>query len=211
MALLDSPLGARFVCCLLLVACQASSDAPAQGEASVADDADAAESLLIKNQQLREAQRKFLTLSVKEQERIRRLDSDVGGTRSDQTWPAQIYSSPTGRHSLWYKMDTVFKLPRAMVFTRCTSPLMNHTPHTYMLLQMFVTILNLVLTPKTYAAELAGLSIEMEVNLNNIVIKVGGYNDKLSKLVNLVFDSIVNYEWDEKAFVVAKESLVQKL
>lgn len=125
-------------------------------------------------------------------------------TSADPIAPAIVKDTPLMR--LWYKKDTEFLLPKAIITFYMVSPLAYADPLSCNLVSIWVLLLRDSLQQFAYAAELAGLRWSIEKAKYGISVTVTGYDDKQHVLLDKIIDHIVNFKADPKRFHIMKEN-----
>ncbi|CAI5945149.1 unnamed protein product [Closterium sp. NIES-64] len=126
------------------------------------------------------------------------------------TPPTGKVSSPTVIHAtpmlrLWHKPDTLFGLPKAVLFMQLASPEAYTSPRSALLTRLFASLLQDALNAYAYDAEIAGLNYSIVPSVHGIQISAWGYSHKLLVLVSKIIDRLVTYTVDADRFHVIKE------
>ena len=124
----------------------------------------------------------------------------------DSNLPKNISSNPN--YNLWFKKDQTFKYPKAVVILYFISPVILEIKKR-LGLEMFADILELNLSEKTYAAISAGYACELSQVANGFVIKITGFNEKMGDFIDLIAESVMNFEFDAVAFSNVKSDAKQ--
>jgi Secreted/periplasmic Zn-dependent peptidases, insulinase-like len=77
--------------------------------------------------------------------------------------------------------------------------------------QLLVDAINTNLNAWAYSASLAGLDYIVYPHLRGITIRVGGYNDKLHKLVNRILLEFSDSHFTTQRFNIARQRLMDGL
>lgn len=109
----------------------------------------------------------------------------------------------------WWKKDDKFWVPRANVFVTLRNPLAAALPSTSVRTRMFCQLVKDALGEYSYDAELAGLEYELADYNVGIGIDVGGYNDKISVLLEKVLVTMRDLEVKPDRFKIVKERLLR--
>ncbi|XP_035920019.1 nardilysin-like isoform X2 [Anopheles stephensi] len=80
---------------------------------------------------------------------------------------------------LWFRQDTTFRLPLALMYFYIISPLPFNDPRSSALAGFFISMVRFQLAEELYPAEVAGLTYELYAAEKGLVLKVEGYNEKL--------------------------------
>ena len=107
-------------------------------------------------------------------------------------FPTKIKSNPSGE--LFFKADATFKQPRAFIAYLLRSPLQLESVSGAVLLDLMVSCLLQNITEDVYPADLAQLSYSVYAHDSGLVIRVSGLSDKLSNLLWVIIDHLVNFE-----------------
>uniref|UniRef100_A0A3P8V4Y2 Nardilysin convertase n=1 Tax=Cynoglossus semilaevis TaxID=244447 RepID=A0A3P8V4Y2_CYNSE len=113
----------------------------------------------------------------------------------DSEYPVQLASSDRGY--LWYKKDTKFKTPKGWTQSVC------HV----VLFDLLVNILGHNLAEPAYEAEVAQLDYKLVAGEHGLVIKVKGFNHKLSLLFHLIIDHLADFCTSTNVFSMFSELL----
>lgn len=108
---------------------------------------------------------------------------------------------------LWHKQDDRFFLPKANVALLLRTPAVNHSPRTAVLSRLLVELVKDALCEYSYDADVAGLHYSVDSQMDGVDIIVGGYNDKLPKLLQSVLDSFTQLQVDTKRFEIIKDQV----
>jgi len=112
---------------------------------------------------------------------------------------------------IWYARDTRFNTPKANVFISLRTPAARASARSEVLSQLLVDAINTNLNSWAYSASLAGLDYSVYPHLRGITIRVGGYNDKLHKLVNRILLEFSDPQFTTQRFNIARQRLMDGL
>ncbi|SMY27142.1 unnamed protein product [Zymoseptoria tritici ST99CH_1A5] len=110
---------------------------------------------------------------------------------------------------VWYKKDDRFWVPKANVLLTLRSPMVNISPFTNVVLQLYKDLVEDSLIEYAYDAELAGLSYNLGAMSNALEVTVGGYNDKMHVLLEKVLVTMRDIEIKQDRFDIVKERLIR--
>ncbi|MDX5335023.1 MAG: insulinase family protein, partial [Marinobacter sp.] len=113
--------------------------------------------------------------------------------------------------AVWYARDTQFNTPKANVFISLRTPQARSSARNEVLTQLLVDAIDTNLNAWAYSARLAGLDYSIYPHLRGVTIRVGGYNDKLYKLVNRILLEFADPKFTEQRFDVARQRLIDGL
>ena len=112
---------------------------------------------------------------------------------------------------IWYARDTRFNTPKANVFISLRSPEARASARNEVLTQLLVDAIDTNLNAWAYSARLAGLNYSVYPHLRGVTIRVGGYNDKMHKLVNRILLEFSDPDFTEQRFRIARQRLIDGL
>lgn len=118
-------------------------------------------------------------------------------------FPRVVYTSPISR--LWYKEDIKFLLPKAVVKLELRNPQVYYNPINVNMTNMFVDLLLDSLNEILYPAELAGLKYNINTTSYGLNMAVSGFSDKIDRLIETLFDYMINFKVNPDRFKVLKE------
>jgi len=124
-------------------------------------------------------------------------------------FPRIIQSSPLTR--LWYKEDTKFLLPKAVLKFELRNPLAYFDPVHVNMTNLFVELLRDSLTEYSYAAELAGLKYNINPTNYGLTVSLTGFSDKMNILLDTIFERMASFRVDPQRFSILKESYQRNL
>ena len=110
---------------------------------------------------------------------------------------------------LWYKKDDQFWVPKATVEVIMRNPVCGATPSTTMITQLFVELIHDYLGEYSYDAEIAGLAYNLIGYSAGLNVRVSGYNDKLSVLLEKVLVTLRDLEIKQDRFDIVKERMTR--
>ncbi|MET4027513.1 insulysin [Marinobacter sp. MBR-99] len=113
--------------------------------------------------------------------------------------------------AVWYARDTQFNTPKANVFISLRTPQARSSARNEVLTQLLVDAIDTNLNAWAYSARLAGLDYSIYPHLRGVAIRVGGYNDKLYKLVNRILLEFADPKFTEQRFDIARQRLIDGL
>ena len=110
----------------------------------------------------------------------------------------------------WWKKDDTFWVPKANFFVGLRNPLVYATPENAVKGVFYCELVQDALVEFSYDADLAGLSYELGVQSLGLRIRVSGYNDKLSVLLDKVLRTMRTLEIRPDRFDIVKERLLEE-
>uniref|UniRef100_A0A8C5FMY5 Nardilysin n=1 Tax=Gadus morhua TaxID=8049 RepID=A0A8C5FMY5_GADMO len=116
----------------------------------------------------------------------------------DSEFPVKISSSDRG--CLWYKKDNKFKIPKAYVRFHLVSPVIQKSPKSLVLFDLFVNILAHNLAEPAYQAQVAQLEYKLVAAEHGLLLRLKGFNHKLPLLLELLVDHLADFIVEEEVF-----------
>ncbi|WP_432696274.1 insulinase family protein [Marinobacterium sp. YM272] len=112
---------------------------------------------------------------------------------------------------LWYLQDGSFNVPRANLYFTFLSENANRTPRNSVLTTLFARILDDRLNETFYDATLAGLSASIYPHMRGFGIRISGYNQRQSVLLDTILDAFKQQPASEARFRRIKTALTEEL
>lgn len=109
----------------------------------------------------------------------------------------------------WWKKDDKFWVPKANVVIAIRNPLVAATPANAVKAKLYCELVKDALVEYSYDAEIAGLEYSLGSSTIGLDIDVGGYNDKMSVLLEKVLVSMRDLEVKPDRFKIVKERLLR--
>ena len=109
----------------------------------------------------------------------------------------------------WWKKDDRFWVPKANVLLVMRNPLVTATPANAVKSMLYCELVKDALVEYSYDAEIAGLVYGLGSSSVGLDIDVGGYNDKMSVLLEKVLVSMRDLEVKPDRFKIVKERLLR--
>ncbi|KAI9204048.1 Metalloenzyme, LuxS/M16 peptidase-like protein [Polychytrium aggregatum] len=110
----------------------------------------------------------------------------------------------------WHKKDDTFWVPKGNVWFHLRAPLSYVTPRMCVLTRLYTDMLRDSLNELSYYAEVAGLSYDLDNNTDGLVLVIGGYNDKIGKLLEKIVEKMSNLKINPTRFKSVKEQLTRQ-
>lgn len=110
---------------------------------------------------------------------------------------------------LWFKKDTKFNVPKAHIYFKLRSPVVNESLESAVLFELFIDVLLQKLSEPTYHAIDAGLSYALQDKRTGMIISVKGFNDKITELFKTIIDEMIAFEFSDELFDVCKSQLLK--
>jgi insulysin len=110
---------------------------------------------------------------------------------------------------LWYKEDTKFLLPKAVLKFELRNPLVYLDPVNVNMANLYVELLKDSLTEYSYMAELAGLKYSLNATNYGLSVSVSGFSDKMDVLLETVVERMASLRIDPQRFAILKVIFVK--
>lgn len=107
----------------------------------------------------------------------------------------------------WHATDTSFGTPKADLFVTLRSPAAMQSAETLVQTEILVSLFKDALSEFSYPAYLAGLNYELYNHVRGITIKISGYNDKQSILLDKILSTLKKTNFQEERFNIIKERI----
>ncbi|MGH0158734.1 UNVERIFIED_CONTAM: hypothetical protein FKN15_052350 [Acipenser sinensis] len=117
----------------------------------------------------------------------------------------------TAMSKVWFKQDDKFFLPKACLNFEFFSPFAYVDPLHCNMAYLYLELLKDSLNEYAYAAELAGLSYDLQNTIYGMYLSVKGYNDKQHILLKKIVEKMATFEIDERRFDIIKEAYMRSL
>ncbi|XP_063912496.1 nardilysin-like isoform X1 [Zophobas morio] len=124
-------------------------------------------------------------------------------------YPEKILS--TDLVELWYRKDQKFKLPIAYYNFYFINPVAIQTPKSAALLDIYMNLLDILLSEEGYPAEVAHLSYTFDAYDKGLTMGVAGYNQKLHVLIEMITKHFLNFGdiLTQEMFDAMKDKLIK--
>jgi secreted Zn-dependent insulinase-like peptidase len=113
--------------------------------------------------------------------------------------------------TLWHQVDTSFSTPRANLYFSVQRAEVNQSAESWLLNSLYISMVQEQLNEILYDAGLAGLSTQIYPHMKGYSVRLSGYNDKLSALLNPVIQALKQPTFDTERFNIVKQRLAEKL
>ena len=112
--------------------------------------------------------------------------------------------------SFWYRPDLEFGLPKASFYFSIMSPIANDSAEHSVMLDIVMRLLNDQLNASVYPAYLAGLNYSLYRHPHGFSVRIDGFEDKQSVLLDTLISAIKAPEYREDRFNIAKTDLIRR-
>ncbi|KAJ4782768.1 Insulinase (Peptidase family M16) family protein [Rhynchospora pubera] len=135
-------------------------------------------------------------------------DLSLKNVQEKVRYPQILRKSPFSR--LWYKSDTNFFTPKAVIRIDFNCPESNYSPEASVLTKMFTRLLMDYLNEYAYDACVGGLSYGINHTDTGFEVICLGFSHKMRVLLDMIISNINSFEVRPDRFSVIKESLKKK-
>lgn len=111
---------------------------------------------------------------------------------------------------IYYKIDDQFRLPKVNAYFLFETPICYESPVSYVLSDMFISMLADSLKEWAYPASLADLSYSVDALRRGIDLRIIGFNDKLFLFAKEISKRIASFTPSEDRFNIIKEKLIRE-
>jgi len=112
---------------------------------------------------------------------------------------------------LWFRNDPDFDAPRANLYFNIRSPKARGSARNVVLAGLYVEMIREQLNEYSYPASLAGLEYNIYSHLRGIGVRITGYNDKQSVLLETVLRTMKEPDFKEQTFDRLKRRYIRSL
>ncbi|KAG7668348.1 hypothetical protein Ndes2526B_g00937 [Nannochloris sp. 'desiccata'] len=134
------------------------------------------------------------------------VPSDFSLVETSAPRPSIIRTTPSSR--LWFRPESSFKTPKAVLYVHLQMPDCAYTsPTAAVLTQLYSKVVNDALSELTYPADLAGLHYGLRATSQGIMISASGYHHRLPHLVRAVLQKTFAKQVPADRFAVIQEKL----
>ncbi|XP_069175846.1 nardilysin-like [Procambarus clarkii] len=108
---------------------------------------------------------------------------------------------------LWFRQDQKFKLPRTYCYIYLISELPLQSPRLAALLDLYLNLFEQLVMEDVYPASMAQYRYSIKATPKGLVIKMNGFNEKLSQLLDLLLHHMESFKdnLNEKTFQEIKQ------
>lgn len=111
---------------------------------------------------------------------------------------------------LWHLQDTVFGVPRASVMLQLLSPVPGRSARDAALAVLHARLVDDALNEYAYPATLAGLEYAVEPGARGLTVRLGGYDDRQSLLLDTVLQMLRRARFDPERFAAIRTELLRE-
>jgi len=112
---------------------------------------------------------------------------------------------------LWFRNDPDFDAPRANLYFSIRSPMASGSARNVVMAGLFAEMIREQLNEYSYPATLAGLGYNIYSHQRGIGVRIGGYNDKQSVLLETVMSTMKEPDFNEPTFDRLKRRYIRSL
>lgn len=112
---------------------------------------------------------------------------------------------------VWFKFDHRFKQPKVYLTYQIETPHTYRSPKNLELAKLYEAAVHEGLNELVYPIQMAGLSYSLSTGKKGVVLTIGGYSERISDLVKLVTQNLMEIKIDAQKFANIKEAMVRGL
>ncbi len=140
------------------------------------------------------------------------IAEDVSLVKLDEDYvSAPVRVLEEERKTIWFAQDEDFRLPRGATYINFRSPLVGDTPRQSAMAVLYTSLLKDRVNEFTYPALLAGLNFSLYKHAQGISLRLGGYNDKQSVLLDKLLLAMAEPDFDRQRFENIRSDMVRSL
>ncbi len=116
-----------------------------------------------------------------------------------------------GRQKIWFMPDAEFRVPRGLTYINFRSPEVGQSARQTALVALYTALLTDQVNEFAYPAHLAGMSFDFYKHSQGISLRVGGYNDKQTLLLEHLLQRIVEPKFSQHRFEDIRADMIRSL
>ena len=124
---------------------------------------------------------------------------------------APVLALNEGRKQIWYAQDEEFRLPRGATYINFRSPLVGQSARQTASAILYTALLKDQVNEYTYPARLAGLNFSLYKHAQGISLRISGYDDKQSVLLEQLLQVMISPDFDPQRFNNIRKDMIRAL
>jgi secreted Zn-dependent insulinase-like peptidase len=117
----------------------------------------------------------------------------------------------SGRQTIWFMPDDEFRVPRGVTYINFRSPTVGESALQSARAALYTALLTDHVNEFAYPAHLAGMSFSFRTHAQGITLRLGGYTDKQSLLLQRLLDVIEATRFRPARFEDIRSDMIRKL
>lgn len=117
----------------------------------------------------------------------------------------------SGRQRIWFAQDDQFRIPKGAIYINFRSPEVGQNVEQTAAAVLYAALLKDSVNELTYPALLAGLNFNLYKHARGLSLRVSGYNDKQSVLLEQLLEAVVNPSFDPQRFENVRKDMIRAL
>lgn len=117
----------------------------------------------------------------------------------------------TARQTLWYMPDDEFRVPRGSTYINFRSPAVGSSALQSARAALYTALLTDHVNEFAYPAQLAGMSFSFRKHAQGISLRLSGYTDKQSLLLDQLLEAIESPDFSRERFEDIRSDMIRKL
>jgi len=110
--------------------------------------------------------------------------------------------------TIWYKQDTIFKVPKGYTYISIDSPHSIASIENIAMTRLLVDLYSDTLIEENYDAELAGIHYHLYAHQGGVTLQLSGISEKQGDLLAKLLASLKGHQLDEDHFELLKQQLI---
>ena len=110
--------------------------------------------------------------------------------------------------TVWYKQDSIFKVPKGYIYISIDSPLSVASPKHIAMTRLLVDMYGDSLIEENYDAELAGIHYHLYAHQGGVTLQLSGISEKQSQLLSKILESLKHHHLCDAHFTLLKDQMI---
>ena len=123
--------------------------------------------------------------------------------------PERVYTGP--RKAVWYMPDDEFRVPKGAIYINFRSPEVGATARQAAMASLYTSVLMDDVNEFSYPARLAGLNFSFYKHQEGLSLRIRGYNDKQTLLLERLLNVVQASEFDPQRFENIRKDMIRSL
>lgn len=125
--------------------------------------------------------------------------------------PVPVVALQLPRQQIWFMQDDEFKVPKGATYINFRSPEVGQSAHQTAAAVLYTAVLKDNVNEFAYPAMLAGLSFDIYKHAQGISLRISGYDDKQSELLQQLLGIIEAPDFDPARFENIRKDMIRAL
>lgn len=111
--------------------------------------------------------------------------------------------------AVWYKQDTIFKVPKGYIYLGIDSPYSIESVETIAMTRLFIDLYTNTVVEENYDAELAGIHYHLYAHQGGITLQLSGISENQPRLLEKLLYRLTHHDSSEENFALFKQQLIK--